>query len=181
MERHLDDSEVESLAFDYHHFYGSPSNTIASPGWYRREVRIIRNTIRTIAPDGLYFVVLDPKKRGKKGRYPKAALANAHIYHYGHVRSVEKMRNKMESVGKYWGHKHGFEGYDNFDAKGLAPFNGSHPKAIQQWLSDDAEKNFKIATDHKLTKKELRYRWMMKLEKIFGLELSKKHFRLVKP
>jgi glycosyltransferase involved in cell wall biosynthesis len=45
MEKHLNDERIEALAFDYLHFYGN-KNTIAwSPGWYRSEVRIIRNTI----------------------------------------------------------------------------------------------------------------------------------------
>lgn len=91
MEKYLNDQEVEALVFDYHHFYGCPDMVARSPGWYRRAPRIIRNTIRTWAPDGLFWVVME---KNKKGRYPKAALAGCPIYHYGHVRSSTKMQEK---------------------------------------------------------------------------------------
>ncbi|MGH8745327.1 MAG: glycosyltransferase, partial [Burkholderiales bacterium] len=91
MQRHLDDRRVEALVFDYHHFYGSPDWLAAGPGWYRRAPRILRNTIRSYSPDGLFFVVMEKNKRG---RYPRAALAGATIYHYGHVRSITAMREK---------------------------------------------------------------------------------------
>ena len=55
MEQYLNNPEVEALAFDYHHFFGSSQWLATSPAWYRRECRIIRNTIRVFAPDGLYF------------------------------------------------------------------------------------------------------------------------------
>jgi hypothetical protein len=55
MEKHLGDERVEALAFDYLHFYGN-KNTIAwSPGWYRSEVRIIRNTIPAWSSEGAVF------------------------------------------------------------------------------------------------------------------------------
>ena len=40
-----------------------------SPGWYRSEARIIKNSVRSYAPDGLFWLVLDSNK---KGRYPRA-------------------------------------------------------------------------------------------------------------
>lgn len=88
MQKHLDNPDVEAIAFNYHHFFGSPKWKSVSPGWYRREPRIIRNTIRTWAPDGLYWVVMTEQKRG---RYPRAVVVDADIYHYGFVRSVSAM------------------------------------------------------------------------------------------
>ena len=177
MEKHLDNPEVEALAFDYLHFFGSPDWLAVSPGWYRQECRIIRNTIRSWAPDGLYFVVMD---QNKKGRYPRAALVGAPIYHYGHVRSIEAMREKNQRVGKYWKHDHPlFNGYQ-IDPQALKPFNGSHPKVAKSWLKNEAEKGFTPNPNHKLTKRERKHRWLMKLEKLFDVELSKKHFRRIK-
>ena len=177
MEKHLDNPEVEALAFDYLHFFGSPDWLAVSPGWYRQECRIIRNTIRSWAPDGLYFVVMD---QNKKGRYPRAALVGAPIYHYGHVRSIEAMREKNQRVGKYWKHDHPlFNGYQ-IDPQALKPFNGSHPKVAKSWLKNEAEKGFTPNPNHKLTKRERKHRWLMKLEKLFDFELSKKHFRRIK-
>ena len=109
MKKHLKNQKVEALAFNYHHFFGSPDFVAISPAWYRQECRIIRNTIRSWAPDGLYSVVMD---KNKTGRYPRAVLIDASIYHYGHVRSIQAMRKKNQYVGKYWKHDHSlFNGY----------------------------------------------------------------------
>ena len=45
METYLDDPAVEALVFDYKHFYGNANSVLNSPGWYRSEVRIIKNSI----------------------------------------------------------------------------------------------------------------------------------------
>ena len=173
MEKHLDNPEVEALAFDYLHFFGSPDWLAVSPGWYRQECRIIRNTIRSWAPDGLYFVVMD---KNKKGRYPRAAQIGAPIYHYGHVRSIKAMREKNQRVGKYWKHDHPlFNGYQ-IDSQALKAFTGNHPAIVKSWLKNDAEKDFKPNLNHALTKREKKHRWVMKLERQFGWELNKKHF-----
>ena len=74
MEKHLSDPRVEALAFDYLHFHGNANTYAWSPGWYRSEVRIIRNTIPAWRPEGLFFIVLE---KHKKGRYPRAALIPA--------------------------------------------------------------------------------------------------------
>lgn len=176
MERHLPNPRVEALVFDYHHFFGSPHYRAISPGWYRRAPRIIRNTIRNWSPDGLFFVVMDGNKRG---RYPRAALADAPIYHYGHVRRIEAMREKNKRVGQYWGHDHPlFNGY-RIDPRALAPFVGTHPRIVQDWLANEAEAHYVPDPGYQPTRRELRHRWMMRIEMAFGLELGKKHYRLV--
>lgn len=177
MEQHFDNPEVEALAFDYHHFFGSPDWLAISPAWYRQECRIIRNTIRSWAPDGLYWVVMD---KNRKGRHPKAALIGAPIYHYGHVRSIAAMHEKNQRVGKYWGHDHPlFNGYQ-IDEQALSPFSGRHPDIVKNWLANEAEKSFTPNPNYQPTKRELKHRWAMKLERLFGWELSKKHFSLIK-
>lgn len=176
MARHLPDPRVEALVFDYHHFFGSPQWRAVSPGWYRRAPRIIRNSIRNWSPDGLFFVVMDGNKRG---RYPRAALAGAPIYHYGHVRRVEAMREKNRRVGQYWGHEHPlFNGY-RIDPLALEPYNGMHPAIVQEWLRKEAQISYEPDLDHRPTRREARHRWMMRIERAFGLELSKKHYRLI--
>lgn len=176
MTRHLPNLHVEALVFDYFHFYGSPDWLAVSPGWYRRAPRIIRNTIRAYCPDGLFFVVMDKNKRG---RYPRAALANASIYHYGHVRALPKMKEKLQQVSRYWNHSpQPFPRYQ-IDPKALQPFTGDHPSVMTHWLAHDAEWNFLPNPNHNPTPRERRHRYLMHLESWFGLELSRKHFRLV--
>ena len=176
VEQHHNNAAVEALVFDYFHFYGTPDFVANSPAWYRRECRLIRNTIRSYAPDGQYWLITADHK---KGRNPQAALANAHIYHYGWVRSNETMQKKMEQVSKFWSHGAPTIRYSQFDAQVLQPFTGTHPELIKPWLESSAEKSFTIDPDYKLSKREKRHRWLMKLEKAFGLDFSRKHFKLV--
>jgi len=173
MERHLDNPEVEALYFDYYHFYGKPSQ-VGIAG-YKRAPRIIRNTIRNYSPDGLFFVVMD---KNKKGRYPKAACAGCHIYHYGHVRKVERNNEKIKQVGKYWGDEepNTFSTYGNIDLAEIRPFTGSHPKIVQDWLRTEAELEFEQNPNYKVTLKDKKHRIRFWLDEKLGWDISKKHY-----
>lgn len=176
VDRHHPNPAVEALVFDYLHFYGAPDWLATSPAWYRRECRLIRNTIRSYAPDGQFWVVMD---RHKRGRTLQAALANAHIYHYGHVRKLHYMQQKLEQTTKYWDKPPPQVDYRQIDAQALQPFTGTHPALIQDWLATEAESVFAPDPDHVLTPREKKHRWSMKLERLFGWDLSHKHYRLV--
>ena len=176
VDKHHSNPAVEALVFDYFHFYGTPEFVANSPAWYRRECRLIRNTIRSYAPDGQYWLITS---NHKKGRNPQAALANAHIYHYGWVRSNEAMQKKLDQVSKFWSHGAPTIRYSQFDAQVLQPFTGTHPALVKPWLESSAEKSFTMDPDYQLTPREKRHRWLMKLEKAFGLDFSRKHFKLV--
>ncbi len=178
MERHLKNPQVEALAFDYNHFYGAPNKLARSPGWYRKAVRVMKNSVRNYSPDGLFFVVMD---RNKRGRYPRAALAGVPIYHYGHVRPSEAMQEKFNQVSQYWGGSPPKpHNYHAIDPQIVVPFEGTHPQVIQQWLDEYAVKTFEPDPNHKLTKREKKHRWMTKVERMFGLDLTHKHYTLVK-
>ncbi len=176
MQRYKDDDRVEALLFDYIHFYGNTKSYLDSPGWYRRAPRIIKNSIRSYAPDGLFWLVL---ATNKVGRYPYAALTGAKMYHYGWVRSEEQMNLKSQKVQKYWNKSHSKIDYSQIDQAIIKEFTGEHPKVVQEWLPK-AEGVFRADPNHVLTKREKKHRIMKKLEEFFGLELSKKHYRLVK-
>jgi glycosyltransferase involved in cell wall biosynthesis len=176
VDRHHANPAVEALVFDYLHFYGSPDWISISPGWYRRECRMIRNTIRSYAPDGQYWLVTTDHKRG---RNPKAALANAHIYHYGWIRRNEDMQKKLDQVSKYWATTANKVTYSKFDARALSPFRGKHPLAAQDWLRTGAEQELHIDPDYKPTPKENKYHLMRQVETLTGLDFSRKHFKLV--
>jgi hypothetical protein len=168
--------EVEALAFDFYHFYGNANTLLNSPGWYRSEVRIIRNSIRSYAPDGLFWLVLDSNK---KGRYPKAKHTGASCYHYGWVRSQEQMNLKSSKVQKYWNNQPTKIDYSQMDDSIFEEFVGQHPKIIQKWLPKTSGL-YKIDPSYKLTIKQKKHRLMRKVENMFGVDLSKKHYRLLK-
>ncbi len=61
----------------------------------------------------------------------------------------------------------------------IKKFSGTHPTVVQDWLPE-VEGVFQVNPKYTLTKKQKKHLLMIKLEKLFGLELSKKHFKLVK-
>jgi glycosyltransferase involved in cell wall biosynthesis len=175
---HLSNPKIEALAFRYHHFYGTPNQVAASAAWYRNEVRIIRNTIRSYAPDGLYWMVMDNHRRG---RHPYAAHTGAAIYHYGWVRSAAKMAEKNRRIAQYWDNvaTPTFD-YGNIDPTVLLPFSGEHPAIVREWLEQEAEHVFHPNPAYRLSKRDKKHRLSKYLEKWFGWDLSKKHYLLVK-
>ena len=176
MKLHLNDSNVEALVFDFYHFYGNSNSFLESPGWYRSEARVIKSSVRSYAPDGLFWLVLDGNK---KGRYPKAKKVGVYCYHYGWVRSEAQMNLKSQKVQKYWGKSPSKIDYSQIDQSIIKEFTGTHPHCMLNWLPK--EKGVYVAdSNYQLNTKQKKHRQMIKLELLFGLELSKKHYKLVK-
>jgi len=177
VQRHHGNPAVEALVFDYIHFYGSPDWVSISPGWYRRECRLIRNTIRSYAPDGQYWLVMHQHKRP---RNPHAALAHAHIYHYGWARRMQQMQHKLDQVSKYWAADSAPQiNYRNFDAGALKRFTGTHPALMAEWFATQAEPELHLNPDYRLTLREKKYWLSQRIEALTGLDFSRKHFKLV--
>jgi len=176
MQTHVDNPEVEALVFDFYHFYGNANSYLDSPGWYRSEARIIKNSIRSYAPDGLFWLVLGSNK---KGRYPKAKHTGARCYHYGWVRSEEQMNLKSQKVQQYWGGEPAKIDYSQMDQSIIKEFSGTHPKIVKDWLPKD-KGIYQTDPNYESTNKQKKHRLMLKLEKWFNLELSKKHYKLIK-
>lgn len=177
MEMYLHDDDVEVLVFDYIHFYGNTNTYLWSPGWYRRAPRIIKASVRSYAPDGLFWLIL--RDSNKVGKYPKAVLCEATIYHYGWVRSESQMSMKKNQTEKYWNTKNKAADYSQMDSTILKQYLESHPIVMKDYLSITKEL-FEVDPCYKPTRKQLKHRMMLKLEKLFGLELSRKHYKLVK-
>jgi hypothetical protein len=173
MEKHLDNERVEALAFDYLHFYGNQNTVAWSPGWYRNEVRIIRNTIPAWSSESLFFNVVTSHK---KSRYPRAAQTGATIYHYGWVRSEAQMNLKSGATHKYWENAPAAQvDYSQMDAAALKLFTGRHPQVMRDWLPA-ASGIFQPDPHHRLTAREKKHRRMLWLEQTFGLKFNKKHY-----
>ena len=175
--QHHANPEVEALVFDYVHFYGTPDYVSISPGWYRRECRLIRNTIRSYAPDGQYWLVMHEHK---KPRFAHCALANARIFHYGWVRKQDQMQAKLNQVAKYWEGSTPMQiAYANFDASMVKKFPDTHPAVMAEWNKNGAEQSISFNPHYQLTRKEKKYRLSKWVEDHTGLDFSKKHFKLV--
>ena len=158
MEKYLDDDRVEALAFDFLHFYGN-ANTIAwSPGWYRSEVRIIRNTIPAWSSESCFSTLWSVTKRS---RHPRAAHTGATIYHYGWVRSESQMNLKSATVHKYWEDEPAaIVDYTHIDPAALKLFTGTHPGVVQDWLPK-AEGIFQSDPNHRRTSREKKHRRLL--------------------
>ena len=175
MEKYLDDERVEALAFDYLHFYGNANTYVWSPGWYRSEVRIIRNTIPAWSSEALFFNVVDGHK---KSRHPRAAHTDATIYHYGWLKTASQLESKKNNNSKHWGKSASVVDYSEIDPQTLRRFTGTHPKAIQDWLPP-ATGVFQANPGHRLTARERRHRVILALEGWLGWRYQKKHYKLV--
>jgi len=176
-EKYLNDDRVEALAFDFLHFYGNANTYLWSPGWYRSEVRILRNTIPAWSSESLFFNVVVDHKRS---RQPRAARTDATIYHYGWVRSEAQMNLKSAAVLPYWQNRpKAAVDYTQIDADTLKLFTGSHPQAIQSWLPK-ADGLFRADPNHQLSFREKKHRLMLRLERWFGVRFNKKHYTLIR-
>lgn len=176
MELYFNNPKVEALVLDFFHFYGNENSYLDSPGWYRSEARIIKASVRSYAPDGLFWLVLD---ENKKGRYPRAKKINAHCYHYGWVRTERQMNLKSQKVQKYWGKRYESIDYSQIDQSIINAFKGTHPQIMENFFVKTSG-IFQAGNDYVIPFKQKKHRMMKKVEKIFGLNLSKKHYKLIK-
>ena len=143
----LDEAEVEGMVFGYKHFWGDYDHYHASHGWYKNEVRIVRNRpdIHSwqSAQSFRRFDYYD-NPRQKDGHHKlKVARVDAEIYHYGWVRPPHFMQNKRRALDSvHWGAQKAAHFYNNspdeFDygpLNLLAEFKGSHPALMADMIS----------------------------------------------
>jgi hypothetical protein len=127
MERYLDIEEVEGLLFDFKHFYGSHFLVKDERGWYRREVRVIRNHIGVRSWRDAQGFRLDRRKL-------RVVPAGAEVFHYGWARDPAIMLSKQKNLDRYWHDDAWIEdryskGF-SIEIKGVMPFAASHPAVM---------------------------------------------------
>ncbi|MBC7885186.1 MAG: glycosyltransferase family 2 protein, partial [Saprospiraceae bacterium] len=120
--------EVDGLLFKYLHFYGSYDYIATSSGWYKNEIRIIRNN------KNIYSYRDAQGFRKDKDKMLKVKPIDAYIYHYGWVKPPVNMQLKQRTFQKLW---HNDDWVDKnvaktetFDYSGsdqLELFNDTHP------------------------------------------------------
>lgn len=91
MEENINDQQVEGLLFNYLHFFGSYDYIGAKYSWYRREIRIVRNS-----KDISSFKDAQGFRIGNNQKL-KVKLIDAWIYHYGWVREPSALHKKIQS------------------------------------------------------------------------------------
>jgi hypothetical protein len=166
MELYKDDVLVDGLLFNYKHFYGSYDYIGESYGWYRREIRVIKNR-----PD--IFSYRDAQGFRKK---PNDKLSvkhiNADIYHYGWVREPKAMQDKRVSLTKFYHDDSWIEQHvpkvDEFDYSkidSLSKFNEHHPLVMAKRIE---KMNWKFDRDLSLNKLKPKDRMKRFFERLFG-------------
>jgi hypothetical protein len=144
----LDDREIEGLVFNYIHFWGDYWHYHDSHGWYRREIRIIRNDPEIIpwrdAQSFRRIPGFDGKDYLRKENTFKLKVADvdAWMYHYGWVRPPRYMKSKSIVFNSHYRDKKQADLPDekklhdmtfDYGVLGRLPeFKGSHPSVLRE-------------------------------------------------
>lgn len=167
--KYKDQKEVEGLLFKYTHFYGTYDYVGDSRRWYNREIRIIRN-------DKSIHSYKDAQGFRKDGRKLNVKPVDAHIYHYGWVKSPKQMLLKQKNLGKYWRTDEEWEQFltstdfwdfnNEFDS--LVKFTGTHPAVMQERIKSQ---NWKVELDISRKRFKFKERVLYFIEKTTGKRL----------
>jgi len=134
----LNDKNVDGFLFNYYHFWGDYNHYLPFHGWYRNEIRIVRNNAGIFSfKDAQSFRKINNEKL-------KVKPLNAYIYHYGWVRPPGIMQSKRKEQHSMHHGKNETnenfskkESYYNYGALGKIPlFKGSHPQVIYSLLKN---------------------------------------------
>ena len=161
-----DDVQVEGLLFKYLHFYGTYDYVGDSRKWYSDEVRIIRNDKKIQSyKDAQGFRIGETKINVKP--------IDAYIYHYGWVKSPERMMKKQKDVSRFWHDDASLKTnnarpdyYDFNEYDSLEKFTGTHPAIMADRL---LRKNWQIELDITKKKFSLKDKCLYYFEKLTGI------------
>lgn len=148
-QQYLEDERVEGFLFKYKHFWGDYWHVHESHGWYREEIRIIRNRPEIHSWESAQSFRRIPgfdyqNYRQQEGTFKlKVKKIEAYIYHYGWVRPPKLMQNKRKSLDTIHKGNARVEALyqteaDRFDYGPLRlayPFTDTHPKAMEEWIA----------------------------------------------
>lgn len=158
MRRYQDDPAVEGLLFNYRHFYGSYDYVGSSWGWYRREIRVIRNDRNIFS----YRDAQGFRKRPNEKLHVK--LIDAYIFHYGWVRDPRAMQEKHRTFNALWHddqwinqHVAKADEFDYSHIDALEHFEGTHPHVMQERI-----KRLNWTFDHDLSRNRLSFNERLK-------------------
>lgn len=146
----LHDTEVEGLLFNYKHFWGDYDHYHGGHGWYRKEIRIVRNNPEIHSWESAQSFRRIPGFDGKNYRQQqgtfklKVAQVDADVYHYGWVRPPSMMKAKMKAIDTNHKGKDKVaeidsrtRTYSHFDygpLNRLEVFTETHPKVMEEMI-----------------------------------------------
>jgi len=160
--KYLNNKNVEGFLFKYKHFFGDYHHFLPVHGWYKNEIRIVRNGVGVKS-------IKDAQSFRKENDIKLSVVPiNAFIYHYGWVRPPHLMQSKKkEHDSIHHGRKQAGEWYKNstndfnYGALGNIPvYQGTHPKVMESFIEKLYWKN-----TLNYTRKALLNRLPMKHEK----------------
>ena len=165
MLKYKDNAQTQGLLFHYRHFYGSYDYIGTARGWYRHEIRIIKN-------DKKIRSYRDAQGFRIEGKKLRVRLIDAYIHHYGWVRNPEAQQRKQLNFNKYWRTDEWIsenvpdvESFDYSQVDGLSLYIGNHPEVIQPRIQ---KLNWKFTFDPTRQSPFLRKRILMWIEQKTG-------------
>ncbi len=132
MHSHLHNQNVEGLLFSYKHFFGNFNYVANSRGYYRNEIRIVRN-------DPSIQSYKDAQGFRKNGQKLRVKKCGGEIFHYGWVRHPDVMKEKIKDFHQLWHNDEWIKNqeqlindFDYTDIDALLVFEGKHPGCMQE-------------------------------------------------
>jgi hypothetical protein len=168
--------DVDGFLFNYHHFFGDYDHYLPVHGWYKNEIRIVRNY------SGIYSYKDAQSFRKNDNEKLNVIHIEPYIYHYGWVRPPHLMQSKKkEQDSMHHGKDKITEEYKSrpseFDYGSLRRipiFKGSHPKVMDDFRSKLNWKNKlnysgkSMLNRDKMKHERLKYKLITILENLFN-------------
>ncbi len=177
---HNDNTNVDGLLFDYFHFWGDYEHYLPYHGWYKKEIRIVRNFADIVSyKDAQSF-------RKKNGVKLNVACVAAHVYHYGWVRPPSTMKRKKTEQDNIHHPSRKLAVADsdalanfNYGAMGKVPiYKGTHPATMAikiasiDWQLQLNYTKYALLNRPKMKHERLKYRLLTRLENLLGVQLG---------
>ncbi|MFN5890369.1 MAG: glycosyltransferase family 2 protein [Bacteroidota bacterium] len=179
MEKYKNVSSVEGFLFNYLHFYGSYDFVGDSRRWYRKEIRIIRNS------PGIKSWKDAQGFRWENQSKLQVVPIDATVFHYGWVKHPKFQQQKQRQFHRLWHsdealekRKLAEEEFDYSQIDSLIAFEGTHPDAMNARVNSV---NWSFKVDPTLKKFGVKAAVLYWIEKKFGWRIGEyKNYKLFK-
>ncbi len=175
-EKYLDNPKVDGFLFQYNHFFGDYEHYLPVHGWYKNEIRIVRNNV------GIHSIKDAQSFRKNDNQKLNVVEFTPYIYHYGWVRPLELMQSKKKAMDSmYHGTAKTASQYQlkpnefDYGALGNIPiFEGTHPAVMKDFIAKldwQHKLNYSKSANlnrPKMKHEQLKYQLLTKLENLLN-------------